>query len=89
MNDVGMFLMLVLRGFLLWGVIPLAALSWIVLGPFTGASLGACVGWFDLNLMVFLLRFVLRPLVRDSGLSWVPLSKMRTTDHRFRFLGLE
>ncbi|MEF3404478.1 hypothetical protein [Agromyces sp. CCNWLW203] len=89
MNDVGMFLMLVLRGFLLWAVIPIAALSWIVLGPLTAASLGACVGWFDLNLMVFLLRFVLRPLIRDSELSWVPLAKMRTTEHRFRFLGLE
>ncbi|WP_157373092.1 hypothetical protein [Agromyces sp. Root81] len=88
MNDIGQFLMLVLRGLLLWAVIPLAALSWIVLGPLTAASLGACVGWFDLNLIVLLQRFVLRPFVRDLELSWVPLSKMKTTEHRVTLLGL-
>ncbi|MFC9560546.1 hypothetical protein [Agromyces sp. NPDC056965] len=88
MTEIAQILMLFMRGVLLWAVTPLAALSWIVLGPLTGASLGACVGWFDVNLMVFLLRFVLRPLARDSELSWVPLAKMKTTEHRFRFLGL-
>lgn len=88
MKEFGQLVMLLLRGLLLWVVIPIAVLSWIVLGPITTASLGACVGWFDLNLIVFLQRVVLRPLTRESPVSWVPLSKMKTTEHRFTLLGL-
>lgn len=86
MNDLGVFLMLLLRGFLLWVVIPVAAVSWVVLGPITTAPLGACIGWFDLNLMALLTRILLRPLVRHSRFPWVPLGKMRNTDHRVGFL---
>jgi hypothetical protein len=86
--EIGQLVILFLRGLLLWVMVPLAALSWLVLGPLTTASLGACVGWFDLNLVVLLQRIIL-PLTREPPLAWFPLSKMRTTEHRLRFLSLE
>lgn len=88
MKEVGQLAILFLRGLLLWVVVPLAALSWIALGPLTTASLGACVGWFDLNLVVLLQRIVFLPSTREPPLAWVSLSKMKTTEHRFRILGL-
>lgn len=89
MIELGQLVALFLRGLLLWVMVPVAALSWIVLAPLTAASLGACVGWFDLNLVVLLQRIVFLPLTREPPLAWVPLSKMRTTEHRFRFLSVE
>ncbi len=88
MNEWVQFAVLVIRGILLWLVVPLAAVSWVVLGPFTKASLGACIGWFDLNLVAFIQRVLLRPVVRRPPASWLPLTKMRRTTHRVALLGL-
>lgn len=91
MSDVNEFvqlLILVIRGVLLWILVPLAVISWIVLFWITKASLGACLGWFDLNLNALLQRVVLRPLIRNPPASWVALSKMISTEHRIAFLAL-
>lgn len=89
MKELGQLVMLLVRGLLLWIVVPLAAVSWTVLGPITTASLGACIGWFDLNLFVLLHRVVVRPLSREPALAWVPLGEMKTTEHRITLLGIE
>lgn len=86
-SDLVQIVLLGLRGILLWIVVPLAAVAWLVLGPSTGASLGACVGWFDLNLMALLQRGILRFALREPTASWVPLARMRTTEHRVTILG--
>lgn len=80
------FVLLVLRGALLWVVVPVAVLAWPFLGLSTGASLGSCIGWFDLNLIAFLQRGVLRFAIREPLAAWVPLARMRTTEHRVTFL---
>ncbi|MFF2271260.1 hypothetical protein ACFVTX_03250 [Agromyces sp. NPDC058136] len=89
MKELGQLVMLLVRGLLLWVVIPLAAVSWVALGPITTASLGACIGWFDLNLYVLLQRVVVRPLTQEAALAWVPLAEMKTTEHRITLLGIE
>lgn len=85
-KELAQFVMLLVRGLLLWVVVPLAVVSWVALGPITTASLGACIGWFDLNLFVVLQRVVVRPLTREAASAWVPLGKMRTTEHRVSIL---
>ena len=81
-------LILMIRGVLLWIVVPVAAISWIVLFGMTKASLGSCLGWFDLNLNALIQRALLRPFIRNPPASWVALSKMVDTEHRIAFLAL-
>ncbi|UOQ90856.1 hypothetical protein MUN74_08140 [Agromyces endophyticus] len=88
MSEVAQLLLLVIRGILLWVMVPAGVLSWMVLGPMTNASLGACLGWFDLNLIAFVQRGLLRLVIRDPQAKWVPLAEMRATKHRIVFLGM-
>ena len=58
---------LLVRGVLLWVVVPLAVASWLLLAIVLrrrGVTLGKFLGWVDLNLVAFLGRTILRPIVR-------------------------
>ncbi len=85
----GMALLLI-RGVLLWAVIPLATCAWLPAALWLrrrGVRLGHFLGWVDLNLMAFLARVVLRPFFRAPP-AWVPASAMGTVTHRVTGLDL-
>jgi hypothetical protein len=76
--------LLLMRGVLLWIVIPLAVVAWTPAAPWLvlrGVRLGHFLGWVDLNLIAFLSRIVLRPLFRAPA-AWVPASAMNQVTHR-------
>lgn len=79
-------ILLVLRGLLLWLVVPITVVWWI--GGFSywrrkDATLGHVLGWADLNLIAALQRGPLRPLVTDP-LRWTPLKDLPQVTHRLR-----
>ena len=88
LNVIVQLLILMIRGVLLWIVIPVATLFWIVSFWTTKASLGACLGWFDLNLNALIQRVLLRPFVRNPPATWEMWSKMVSTEHRIAFLAV-
>jgi hypothetical protein len=78
--------LLLVRGILLWIVVPLAFVCWLLLAiPLhrRGVTFGKFLGWVDLNLVAFLGRTILRPIVR-TPLNWVPASEMPEVKHRLR-----
>jgi hypothetical protein len=83
---VGGLAVLVVRGILLWLVVPVAAVVWPVAVLFLrrrGITFGRFLGWVDLNLIACLQRTILRPLVR-TPLAWVPARDMAEVTHRLR-----
>jgi hypothetical protein len=84
------FVLLMIRGTLLWIVIPLAVCAWAPAAPWLsrrGVRLGHFLGWVDLNLIAFLTRIILRPLFR-APTPWVPASAMEQVTHRVSELDL-
>jgi hypothetical protein len=82
-----MFAMLLVRGLALWVVVPLGLLLWVIGMPLflrKGVSLGALLGWADLNLLALLQRALLRPWM-GRLLEWVPASRMSQVEHRLRW----
>ena len=78
--------LLVLRGFLLWFVVPLALLSWVLGWPYwryRHIRARQLVGWADFNLIALLQRTILRPFIRVR-LEWLSLRRASTLDHRVR-----
>jgi len=77
---IGLVLMLLVRGVLLWVVIPASAIWWLTAIPVNALmrkqyiSLGQTIGWADLNLMALLNLGRLNPFV-----SW---SKASNVEHR-------
>jgi hypothetical protein len=85
---VGGFAVLVVRGFLLWVVVPIATCSWMVMkvvGRVRGVTLGQFIGWCDINLIAGIQRSVMRPVVRWPA-DWVPASAMPEVTHRVSLL---
>jgi hypothetical protein len=83
-SAIGGFALFMIRGCLLWLVVPLATLWWLVIrvgGRARGVALGQFLGWTDLNLIACIQRTILRPLVRFP-LDRVPGSDMRQVTHR-------
>jgi hypothetical protein len=79
---------LVVRGMLLWLVVPAGACVWLVLAvPLRRRSvgMGAFVGWCDLNLIALLHRVGLRPHTAERR-PWVHPRELPEIDHRVRFL---
>ncbi|GAA3517886.1 hypothetical protein GCM10022234_11660 [Aeromicrobium panaciterrae] len=84
----GSLLVLVLRGFLLWVVVPVAAVVWLVAArPHRkrGVTFVQYLGWVDLNLIAFLQRGPLRPVVRRPA-RFVPSTDMPSVTHRLRVI---
>ncbi|HEY2640706.1 MAG TPA: hypothetical protein VGI66_12590 [Streptosporangiaceae bacterium] len=81
-------LLLLVRGVLLWAVIPVAMCLWPFAYPGLrkhGVRFGEFLGWVDLNLMASLSQIVLRPLFRDP-LPWVAWREMPHVTHRVRWI---
>jgi hypothetical protein len=80
--------LLLLRGVLLWLVVPVAICLWMILHTFGGhrrVRLGQFLGWVDLNLTAGLQRTALRPLF-GTGAGWTPWSEVGNVTHRVRLL---
>ena len=76
--------LLVIRGVLLWIVVPLTICAWLPALFWLrrrGVNLGQFLGWVDLNFVACLQRTVLRPLFR-SPIAWVPARLMPEVTHR-------
>jgi hypothetical protein len=82
-------LVLLSRGVLLWLVVPIAFITWLFALSWrrtARATLGECVGWFDVNLVAFLQTFVFSPLIPEPLAHYLPWSEMRGLLHRTRLL---
>ena len=82
---IGLLLLLV-RGVLLWLVVPLAAVTWLLLGPAMRrreVSIGSFIGWADLNLIAAPQRGLFRPFINEP-LSWTPWRELPDVTHRVR-----
>lgn len=82
--------LLLIRGVLLWVVIPVAACAWLPAALWLrrrGVRLGHFLGWVDLNLIAFLARGALRPFFRAPP-AWVPADAMAEVTHRVTGLDL-
>lgn len=78
------FSLLLIRGFLLWVVVPLGVVFWLLLWPylrFKRVRLGQLLGWIDLNLVAFIERTMLRPLLPDR-VPWTPARALPNISHR-------
>lgn len=85
-EGLGLFLLLLIRGLLLWIALPLAMLMWMLRGPYAvirrrPLKLGAMLGWVDLNLVAILTRSMLRPFALDHG-RFIPWGEVAAVDHR-------
>ena len=80
--------LLVVRGALLWVVIPLGLVVWVGLTPWVlprRISLGQFWGWLDLNLVAGLQRSAFRP-VFAARLPWVKWGELADVEHRVSIL---
>ena len=87
MSFVTGLLLLLVCGVLLWLVVPLAAVTWLLLWPVmqrSDVSLGSFIGWTDLNLMAALERLS-GPFVKEP-LNWIPWRESSDVTHRVRFV---
>jgi hypothetical protein len=85
-DGVAFFLLLVVRGLLLWIVLPVAALAWFVRLPYAllrrrRVSIGQTLGWADLNLIACLEASLLRPIMRERS-SFVRWHDAASVSHR-------
>jgi hypothetical protein len=88
---VGSVLLLVLRGVLLWVVVPLTFVVWLLAIAWTiprHISLGHMLGWVDINFTMILIRGPLRPFFREAPMDWIPLRDMAGVRHRIQFFDL-
>jgi len=80
--------LLLVRGLLLWLVVPVVAVVWLVLWPLfrlRHVSLGALLGWADLTLIAALQRSLLR-IGTQAPLEWTALRDVSTVTHRISIL---
>lgn len=80
--------LLLLRGVLLWVVVPVATCAWLIirtLGRHRPIGLGQFLGWADLNLTAGLQRTVLRSLFATRA-GWTAWSDVGTVTHRVRMI---
>jgi hypothetical protein len=90
-NVVGGVHVLLIRGVLLWAIVPLSftvwalTLLWMIPRRIGFAQL---LGWVDINFVMILVRGPLRPFFREVALDWVPLRDITAVRHRVRFFDL-
>ena len=83
---IGGFLLLTLRGILIWVYVPVGTLVWLLTYIRLHRPLGEFLGWLDLNVAFVLQRSVLRPFFPSPTQARVPVSKMSTVRHRIGIL---
>jgi hypothetical protein len=80
--------LLTIRGFLLWLVIPIGFVAWLTYFRWArSASLGQCLGWLDVNLVAFLQRLLKRFIPRAT-VRRVPSQQMSAVTHRVTSMSL-
>ena len=75
---------LVVRGVLLWLVVPVGFIWWLIAWPrfrSRRVRLGQVVGWLDLNLIAAISHMIFRPLIREPARYWTP-GEMSAVTHR-------
>lgn len=77
-----------IRGLLLWIVIPVGTLAWIFVVVWMRVSLGAFLGWIDINVFCALGRIFALQRFGVEIFDWVPWSEARSLKHRIVFLDL-
>ena len=88
---VAKLVLLVIRGVLLWLVIPLGLVLWLVTFQWIGkraVTLGAFLGWLDNNLVYLLQRGLLRPWFPVATVTWIRARDRSRTIHRVRGMDL-
>ena len=86
LEAIALFALLVVRGWLLWLVIPIAILGWLVMSPLRLAldkpyiTPGKLIGWADMNLIAMLGQVLARPFGRRSD--FTPWSRVLSVEHR-------
>jgi hypothetical protein len=79
------FLLLTVRGLLLWVVLPLGCVAGVLVAPWLhkrGIKFGQFLGWIDINLIALVQRSLLRPFYRKVPPPWVPATEMSGVKHR-------
>lgn len=86
LEAVALFTLLVVRGWLLWLVIPIALLGWLVTSPIRlilgkpYITAGKLIGWADMNLTAAIGQMLVRPFGQRSD--FTPWSKVLSVEHR-------
>jgi hypothetical protein len=79
-------LLLLIRGVLLFLVIPAGLVWWLVAWPILRRRrirLAQLLGWLDLNLIAAIEHSILRPVIA-SPLPWTHAKALPSTSHRIR-----
>ena len=77
--------LLTIRGVLLWIVMPVGFVAWLFFHSWIQrAALGECLAWYDVNLIAFLQRVLLRPFITEPTVAWVPVRGMTDVTHRVK-----
>lgn len=85
LGAIGALLFLIVRGALLWFIVPLGALVWLLSFQWIGrerVSLGAFLGWLDNNFAFALVRGLFRPAFPTSKIAWIPARERSQVTHR-------
>jgi hypothetical protein len=86
----GLFL-LVVRGVLLWLVIPIGSIAWVLTLslPFRrGVSLSHFLAWIDINLLAVVQKTLLCPLIPQPTVKSIPAASIAKVTHRIGALDL-
>jgi len=81
----GGLILLLVRGVLLWILIPLGFIAWLATAPMAfrrAVTLGQFLGWLDSNLVAFLQKSVLRPFYPTPTVDWIPARDISSVTHR-------
>ena len=86
LEAIALFVLLVVRGWLLWLVIPITFLVWLVMSsirltlrkPYI--TPGKLIGWADMNLTAAIGQMLVRPFGQRSD--FTPWSKVLSVEHR-------
>ncbi|WEK61673.1 MAG: hypothetical protein P0Y60_02605 [Candidatus Microbacterium colombiense] len=92
LSGLGAILFLILRGCVLWLLIPFAFLAWLLFHSWAQrATLRQALCWYDACLTLGLVRGMLRPLLRPSrSFSVRALPRMSALEsHRIRLVGMD
>ena len=82
LGDLSALALLLVRGILLWIIIPIGFALWLLALSWTvRPGLGEFLGWLDLNLIAALHRAMVRPL-NGSRAEFVPARLIQTVTHR-------
>lgn len=85
LGGISVFALLVVRGLLLWIVIPVGFVVWLLFGWILGAGPGQFLGWVDVNLIAALQRVLVHRINGEwpmPRVAFVPIGMLRSVRHR-------